>query len=172
MANLKFEKLAQDGRARLGRVTMPRGEIMTPVFMPVGTAATVKAMWPGQLRDLGTQISLANTYHLYLQPGEALVEKQGGLHKFMAMEWPLLTDSGGFQVFSLPKKEISEDGVRFAFEKGGEPVFARPSGRCACRWPSAPTSSWPSTCAPTRALQGREARRSERRAGSIAASTR
>ena len=126
MANLKFEKLAQDGRARLGRVTMPRGEIMTPVFMPVGTAATVKAMWPGQLRDLGTQISLANTYHLYLQPGESLVEKQGGLHKFMAMEWPLLTDSGGFQVFSLPKKEISEDGVRFAFEKGGEPVFASP----------------------------------------------
>lgn len=126
MANLQFEKLGSDGRARLGRITLPRGEIQTPVFMPVGTAATVKGMWPDQLRALGTQISLANTYHLYLQPGEALVEKMGGLHRFMAMEWPLLTDSGGFQVFSLPKKEISEEGVRFAFEKGGEPVFASP----------------------------------------------
>ncbi len=124
--NLTYELLANDGRARRGRVDTPRGSIETPVFMPVGTAATVKGMMPRALAELGTQISLANTYHLHIQPGEALVEKAGGLHEFMAMPWPLLTDSGGFQVFSLPKKEISEEGVEFVFEKGKEPIFASP----------------------------------------------
>jgi queuine tRNA-ribosyltransferase len=94
--------------------------------MPVGTAATVKAMMPRDVAEVGTTISLANTYHLHIQPGEQLVKKAGGLHRFMAMDWPLLTDSGGFQVFSLPKKEISEDGVRFEFKKGEEPIFASP----------------------------------------------
>lgn len=126
MSTLAFEHLATDGRARRGRVVLPRGVVETPVFMPVGTAGTVKGLWPRDLRELGTQISLANTYHLYIQPGEKIVEKLGGLHAFMGMEWPVLTDSGGFQVFSLPKKEITEAGVQFSFEKGGEPIFASP----------------------------------------------
>ena len=126
MANLTFELKNTDGRARRGAVKMPRGTIETPVFMPVGTAGTVKGLWPRQLRELGTQISLANTYHLHIQPGEGLVAKAGGLHDFMAMEWPILTDSGGFQVFSLPKKEITEEGVQFQFKKDAEPIFASP----------------------------------------------
>ena len=123
---LTYQLHRTDGRARRGTITMPRGTIETPVFMPVGTAATVKGMMPRDLRELGTQISLANTYHLHIQPGEALVQKAGGLHKFMAMEWPILTDSGGFQVFSLPKKELSEEGVLFEFKKGAKPIFATP----------------------------------------------
>lgn len=115
-----------DGRARRGTITMPRGTIQTPVFMPVGTAGTVKGMMPRDLADVGTQISLANTYHLHIQPGEELVARTGGLHKFMAMPWPILTDSGGFQVFSLPKKEISEQGVQFEFRKDAKPIFATP----------------------------------------------
>ena len=126
MANLNFELKNTDGRARRGTITLPRGTIETPVFMPVGTAGTVKGLWPRDLRELGTQISLANTYHLHIQPGESLVEKAGGLHDFMAMEWPILTDSGGFQVFSLPKKEITEEGVEFQFKKDAEPIFASP----------------------------------------------
>ena len=126
MANLTFKLHKTDGRARRGTVTTPRGTIETPVFMPVGTAGTVKGLWPRDLRELGTQISLANTYHLHIQPGEGLVAKAGGLHTFMGMEWPLLTDSGGFQVFSLPKKEITEEGVQFQFKKDAEPIFASP----------------------------------------------
>jgi queuine tRNA-ribosyltransferase len=126
MANLSFKLHTTDGRARRGTITLPRGTIETPVFMPVGTAGTVKGMWPRDLRELGTQISLANTYHLHIQPGEALVKKAGGLHSFMGMEWPLLTDSGGFQVFRLPKKEITEEGVEFRFKKDAEPIFASP----------------------------------------------
>ncbi len=123
---LEFDLKTTDGRARRATITMDRGTIETPVFMPVGTAATVKGVLPRDLRDMGTQISLANTYHLHIQPGEALVEKAGGLHQFMAMPWPLLTDSGGFQVFSLPKKEISEAGVVFEFRKGSKPIHATP----------------------------------------------
>lgn len=123
---LTYELLNTDNRARRGRITTSRGVIETPVFMPVGTAATVKAMMPRDLAEVGTQISLANTYHLHIQPGEELVRKAGGLHKFMAMPWPLLTDSGGFQVFSLPKKELTEEGVRFEWRKGEEPIFASP----------------------------------------------
>jgi len=123
---LSYTQLSTSGRARRGRIETRRGAIETPVFMPVGTAATVKAMMPRDLRELGTEISLANTYHLHIQPGEALIEKAGGLHQFMGMPWPLLTDSGGFQVFSLPKKEIDERGVTFAFKKGADPIFASP----------------------------------------------
>ena len=123
---LKYELLQQDGRARRGRIHMERGVIETPVFMPVGTAATVKGMFPRDLEELGTQISLANTYHLHIQPGENIVEKAGGIHKFMATPWPILTDSGGFQVFSLPRKEITEEGVEFEFKKGAAPIFASP----------------------------------------------
>jgi queuine tRNA-ribosyltransferase len=123
---LTYELLHQEGRARRGRITMARGVIETPVFMPVGTAGTVKAMLPRDVKEVGTQISLANTYHLHIQPGEAAVEKAGGLHRWMAMPWPLLTDSGGFQVFSLPRSEISEAGVEFEFQKGEKPIFASP----------------------------------------------
>ncbi|MCB9531125.1 MAG: tRNA guanosine(34) transglycosylase Tgt [Myxococcales bacterium] len=123
---MEFRLRGTDGRARRGEVRFPRGVVQTPVFMPVGTAATVKAMMPRDLAELGTQISLANTYHLHIQPGEALVERAGGIHSFMAIPWPILTDSGGFQVFSLPKKEISEEGVRFEFKKDAEPIFASP----------------------------------------------
>ncbi len=94
--------------------------------MPVGTAGTVKGIFPRDLREIGTEISLANTYHLHLQPGEKIVAAHGGIHAFMGVDWPVLTDSGGFQVFSLPKTEFSEEGVRFRFQKGGEEVFATP----------------------------------------------
>ena len=123
---LRYKLISQDGRARRGVVRMPRGDIQTPVFMPVGTAATVKGMFPRDLKELGTEISLANTYHLHIQPGEKIIKKAGGLHSFMAMDWPILTDSGGFQVFSLPRKEITEAGVEFVFKKGATPIFASP----------------------------------------------
>lgn len=109
-----LEKPEEDTSARLGIIKTDRGEIQTPIFMPVGTKGTVKAMTPSQLDDLGAQIILGNTYHLYLRPGHELVEKAGGLHQFMAWKKPILTDSGGFQVFSLSKlRKIDEDGVTF-----------------------------------------------------------
>ncbi|MEJ2012493.1 MAG: tRNA guanosine(34) transglycosylase Tgt [Anaerolineales bacterium] len=105
---------ATDGRARAGRFSTPHGELKTPVFAPVGTQATVKALTPAQLEGAGATLVLANTYHLYLRPGAELVSRQGGLHQFMAWNGPLLTDSGGFQVFSLAdQREIDEDGVTF-----------------------------------------------------------
>lgn len=101
-------------RARCGVLATGHGVIETPIFMPVGTNATVKAMEPQGLKEAGAQIILANTYHLYLRPGHQLVEKMGGLHRFMAWDRPILTDSGGFQVFSLAElRKISEEGVRF-----------------------------------------------------------
>jgi len=112
----------QDGQARAGRLLTPQGPVETPVFMPVGTRAAVRGMTPDQLQAAGATIVLANTYHLWLQPGERLVEKAGGLHAFMRWDGPILTDSGGFQVFSLPKKTITSEGVRFypREEDGGE----------------------------------------------------
>ena len=101
-------------KARLGSLKTPHGEIETPIFMPVGTNATVKAMTPEDLHDVKAQIILANTYHLYLRPGHRLVAQMGGLHRFMNWDKPILTDSGGFQVFSLGElRKISEEGVRF-----------------------------------------------------------
>ena len=125
---LQFELLAKDSqcRARAGRVTTPHGEIETPIFMPVGTHAAMKAMTPAQVNEAGAQIILSNTYHLHLKPGEGLVQKAGGLHKFMNWQRPILTDSGGFQVFSLPKKKITEDGVFFRHEVSGEEIFLGP----------------------------------------------
>jgi queuine tRNA-ribosyltransferase len=105
---------ASDGRARAGRFRTPHGELKTPVFAPVGTQATVKALTPAQLEGAGASLVLANTYHLYLRPGAELIDRHGGLHQFMAWNGPLLTDSGGFQVFSLAeRREIDEDGVTF-----------------------------------------------------------
>ena len=102
------------GRARAGRFTTPHGVVETPAFMAVGTLATVKALDPAELRALGAQMILANAYHLHLRPGDDLVREMGGLHRFMAWDGPILTDSGGFQVFSLENlREIGEDGVEF-----------------------------------------------------------
>lgn len=109
-----LEIAARDGRARTGVLKTPRGEIRTPAFMPVGTAATVKAMKPRDVRATGADIILGNTYHLMLRPGAERVARLGGLHKFMNWDRPILTDSGGFQVMSLAQlRTISEDGVRF-----------------------------------------------------------
>lgn len=123
-----FERLAVEpkGRARRGRLTLSHGVVDTPAFMPVGTAATIKALTPDQVAETGAQMALANTYHLAIQPGESTVAKLGGLHRFMGWKRPILTDSGGFQVFSLPGKEIDEEGVRFQYEKDGDRVLLTP----------------------------------------------
>ncbi|MGH6844997.1 MAG: tRNA guanosine(34) transglycosylase Tgt [Methylocella sp.] len=110
----RFDVLRQDGAARTGLITTPRGKIRTPAFMPVGTAGTVKAMHPEMVRALGTDIVLANTYHLMLRPGPERIAMLGGMHKFMNWPWPILTDSGGFQVMSLAKlRQLDENGVTF-----------------------------------------------------------
>jgi queuine tRNA-ribosyltransferase len=109
-----FELQAQQGQARAGIFHTPHGDLMTPVFAPVGTQATVKAVTPTQLQELGASLVLANTYHLYLRPGDDLVAELGGLHDFMDWQQPILTDSGGFQVFSLAQmRKIDEEGVTF-----------------------------------------------------------
>jgi queuine tRNA-ribosyltransferase len=127
MNEFSFEIQARDGAARTGVIKTPRGEIRTPAFMPVGTAATVKAMLPVQVRDTGADILLGNTYHLMLRPGAERIAKLGGLHKFMGWERPILTDSGGFQVMSLSKlRKITEDGVRFNSHIDGSEHFLSP----------------------------------------------
>lgn len=114
MSGFGFSLLATEGKARRGTIETPRGEIRTPAFMPVGTAGTVKAMYPEQVRATGADIVLGNTYHLMLRPGAERVAKLGGLHTFMDWERPILTDSGGFQVMSLAKlRKLTEDGVTF-----------------------------------------------------------
>jgi queuine tRNA-ribosyltransferase len=114
MSAFSFSILATDGMARRGRIEMPRGEIRTPAFMPVGTAGTVKAMYPEQVRETGADIVLGNTYHLMLRPGAERVAALGGLHTFMDWPRPILTDSGGFQVMSLAKlRKLTEQGVTF-----------------------------------------------------------
>ncbi len=124
---MQFDLLARDGAARLGRLVLAHGAIETPTFMPVGTYGTVKAMTPRELDELGAQIVLGNTFHLWLRPGLAVVEAHGGLHRFMAWERPILTDSGGFQVFSLGDlRKISEQGVHFASPVNGDRMFLTP----------------------------------------------
>ena len=113
-APVSFELLKTDGGARAGRLTTPHGAVETPAFMPVATQGTVKSLSPADLRAAGAQIVLANTYHLFLRPGHELVREMGGLHRFMAWDGPILTDSGGFQVFSLSKlRRLGEEGVEF-----------------------------------------------------------
>ncbi|HTI29003.1 MAG TPA: tRNA guanosine(34) transglycosylase Tgt [Methylomirabilota bacterium] len=115
------------GRARLGVLTTPHGAIETPQFMPVGTQATVKALTPGDLRAAGVQVILANTYHLSLRPGHDRIARLGGLHRFMAWDGPILTDSGGFQVFSLAHLgKVDDDGVTFASHLDGSPQRLTP----------------------------------------------
>jgi queuine tRNA-ribosyltransferase len=124
---MRFEILARDGAARTGRVHTLHGAFATPAFMPVGTYGTVKALTPVQLQDLGAQIVLANTFHLLLRPGDEVVRDLGGLHGFMGWSGPILTDSGGFQVWSLGDlRKISEEGVLFRSPINGDRVFLSP----------------------------------------------
>ena len=116
MDKFSFETkhVCKQSGARIGEFRTPHGVIETPVFMPVGTQATVKSLTPEDLKAINSQIILSNTYHLYLRPGDELVKKAGGLHKFMNWDRPILTDSGGFQVFSLSDlRKVTDDGVEF-----------------------------------------------------------
>jgi queuine tRNA-ribosyltransferase len=123
----RFSIQATSGKARAATFQTSHGEIQTPVFMPVGTKATVKAMLPEELKDMGAQIILGNTYHLHLRPGEDIIRDLGGLHKFMNWHGPILTDSGGFQVFSLSGlRKITEDGVKFKSHLDGSEYFISP----------------------------------------------
>src|SRR5690606_34507997 len=124
---MQFELLKTDGAARRGRLTLAHGTVETPVFMPVGTYGTVKAMAPNELEEIGAQIVLGNTFHLWLRPGLDIINAHQGLHKFMAWDKPILTDSGGFQVFSLGDlRKITEDGVKFQSPINGDRLFMRP----------------------------------------------
>jgi len=126
-SGLEFELLATDGQARRGRMTLNHGVVETPIFMPVGTYGSVKAMMPHELTEVGAQIILGNTFHLWLRPGTEVIAKHGGLHGFMQWHKPLLTDSGGFQVFSLQgMRKITEEGVKFASPIDGARLFLTP----------------------------------------------
>ena len=124
---MKFDLLTTDGGARRGQLTLAHGTIQTPVFMPVGTYGTVKAMSPAELTEIGFEMVLSNTFHLWLRPGLEVIEKFGGLHRFMGWDKPILTDSGGFQVFSLGKlRKITEEGVKFSSPINGDKLFLTP----------------------------------------------
>jgi queuine tRNA-ribosyltransferase len=124
---MNFELRATDGAARRGTLTLAHGVVETPVFMPVGTYGTVKAMAPNELVDVGAQIVLGNTFHLWLRPGLDVIRAHGGLHRFMGWDKPILTDSGGFQVFSLGDlRKITEEGVKFQSPINGDRLFMRP----------------------------------------------
>ncbi len=127
MSRMSFELLGSDGLARRGRLSFPRGTVETPAFMPVGTYGSVKGVLPEQIRALGAEIILGNTFHLYLRPGLDVIADHGGLHGFSRWDGPILTDSGGFQVFSLAhKRKITEAGVTFAAPTDGRKVFLGP----------------------------------------------
>lgn len=124
---MKFELLKTDGQARRGRLQLAHGSVETPVFMPVGTYGTVKAMSPHELDEIGAQICLGNTFHLWLRPGLDVMSAFGGLHDFMQWQKPILTDSGGFQVFSLGAlRKITEEGVKFSSPVNGDKLFLTP----------------------------------------------
>jgi queuine tRNA-ribosyltransferase len=124
---MKFQIIARKNKARAGILELPHGTIETPVFMPVGTLATVKAMLPHEMEELGAQIILNNAFHLYLRPGASVVKEAGGLHRFQNWHRPILTDSGGFQVFSLAKlRKITDDGVHFQSPVDGSKHFFTP----------------------------------------------
>jgi len=124
---MKFEKTQQDGKARRGRISFPRGDVETPAFMPVGTYGTVKGMLPRDIEEIGAHMILGNTFHLMLRPGTDIIKQHGDLHDFMQWKGPILTDSGGFQVFSLGKmRKITEKGVTFQSPVNGSKVFMGP----------------------------------------------
>ncbi len=127
MGSKKFEVLASDGKARRGRITLPHGVVETPTFMPVGTNANVKLVTPAQLKENNVQIILSNAFHVYLKPGLDVIREFGGLHRFMNWDRPILTDSGGFQVFSLKEgQKIKEDGVQIVSPLDGTKHFITP----------------------------------------------
>ena len=124
---MKFDLLATDGPARRGTLTLAHGQVETPAFMPVGTYGTVKAMSPAELKEIGAHIVLGNTFHLWLRPGLEVIAAHGGLHRFMGWDGPILTDSGGFQVFSLGElRKITEEGVKFQSPVNGDRCFLTP----------------------------------------------
>ena len=124
---MKFEHMASDGKARRGRLSFPRGDVETPAFMPVGTYGTVKGMLPKDIEEIGAHIILGNTFHLMLRPGTEVIKQHGDLHDFMNWKGPILTDSGGFQVFSLgAMRKITEEGVTFQSPVNGSKVFMGP----------------------------------------------
>src|SRR5512136_2740802 len=126
---MEFKRIAKDPNcgARLGMIETPHGRVQTPAFMPVGTQGTVKALTPEQVRGIGAEIILGNTYHLYLRPGHRLIAALGGLHRFMNWPGPILTDSGGFQIFSLGDlREISDQGATFQSHIDGSKHFLSP----------------------------------------------
>ena len=124
---MRFELLTRDGAARRGRLSLAHGAVETPAFMPVGTYGAVKAVSPADLAEIGAQIVLSNTFHLWLRPGLEVIEAHGGLHRFMGWDGPILTDSGGFQVFSLGAlRKISEEGVQFQSPVNGDRCFLSP----------------------------------------------
>ena len=126
---IKYELLKNDGKARRGKLNTNYGTFDTPMFMPVGTQATVKTLSPEELKEMNSAVILSNTYHLWLRPGEDVVDKAGGLHKFMNYDGPSLTDCGGFQVFSLIKnkeKDITEEGVHFKSHLDGRDLYLTP----------------------------------------------
>ena len=125
--SLEFTLKKTSGKARRGEMKLNHGVVQTPIFMPVGTYGTVKAMAPNELEEIGSQIILGNTFHLWLRPGLDVIEKHGGLHQFMGWDKPILTDSGGFQVFSLNGlRKITEEGVKFASPINGDKLFLTP----------------------------------------------
>ncbi|MDP2198116.1 MAG: tRNA guanosine(34) transglycosylase Tgt, partial [Sulfurimicrobium sp.] len=124
---MNFQIKQNDGLARRGTLTLAHGTVETPAFMPVGTYGTVKAMSPAELKDIGAHIVLGNTFHLWLRPGLEVIAAHGGLHRFMSWEGPILTDSGGFQVFSLGElRKITEEGVKFQSPVNGDRCFLTP----------------------------------------------
>jgi len=137
------------GPARAGTLTLPHGEVQTPAFMPVGTHAVVRGLSANDVRRTGAQIILGNTYHLHLRPGEAVIQQMGGLHRFTTWDRPMLTDSGGFQVFSLQGlRSISEHGVEFQSHIDGTSRTLTPESAMEIQWPLAKYGLWalPSGC--------------------------
>ena len=133
--SIEFQIKATRGAARVGKLITPHGVIETPVFMPVGTLASVKGVPQDLLEELGVNILLGNTYHLYLRPGVGNVRRAGGLHGFMAWNRSILTDSGGFQVFSLSDlRKVSEEGVKFRSHLDGSPLFFSPESAMDAHW--------------------------------------
>lgn len=122
-----INKVSTDCKARLGKITLPNGEVNTPIFMPVGTQGTVKTITPKELNEIGAEIIVCNTYHLYLRPGTEVIKSGGGLSKFIGWHKPILTDSGGFQIYSLaPLRKINDDGVKFQSHIDGSSHFFTP----------------------------------------------
>src|SRR6267142_2461680 len=131
----EFDIAAQSGAARAGTLTLPHGTVETPVFMPVGTQGSVRTLSPNDLRATGATLVLANTYHLHVRPGEQIIEKLGALHRFMGWARPLLTDSGGFQVFSLAgSRRLDEDGVEFQSHVDGSRRTLTPERATEIQW--------------------------------------